>query len=300
MNSFSWLSRFLPLQIISLFYLGISVLLRLVLWKIFGQPAQVSWTEMPSILGAGVLNDCITLVFLNIPAVIYLTCMPDKPACSRRQKGWFLLLVFLTLFGLICLAEIEFFFFWKFDTRFSLIDVDYLISLRNILTPIWHPDSIVIFILISGLTSALFLMKLQPFLVRAFEYPADFKPRIAFLAAYVLLALPVLWISSDEFNISDNDTANELSHNGISSLFRAFNSRSPDDNFDDRSMDYNRRLNWAKKQKRLLPPTQSKIMKTSADPPARSDRGKKSDMDRQLPILLKKMIILSLFSKGSP
>jgi phosphoglycerol transferase MdoB-like AlkP superfamily enzyme len=216
------LNRFRPLLFLSLFYLGLSFVLRLVLWKVFGAAAGVSWGALASSLGVGLVNDLVVLVFLNLPATLYLTFLPERSARSRWQKICFVLILFFTVFGLFYQAGAEFFFFEEFDARFNLVAVDYLIYPHEVLINIWESYPVVRILLVDTLLSSLLLGAFWPRLRTAFAVPTRLWRRMGFAGAHLLLLLPALLLSTDSLDFSGNRVTNELTHNGVSSLFRAF------------------------------------------------------------------------------
>jgi hypothetical protein len=209
----------------SIIYLGISFLLRLVLWKLSGFSAGMTPADLVPILAMGIVNDCVALVFLNIPALLYLTCMPDALARKKEQRMGFALLIFFSLHTLLCLVDVECIFFQKFDARFNQMAVDYLSSPRDLLADVWNTYPVIWIMLVNGLLAALFLFKCWPNMDLAFEHPSGFRSRLTFLAGYGLLLIPALWISTNSFTPSHNKMVNEMAHNGLHSLLGAFHDR---------------------------------------------------------------------------
>ncbi|MBU1234448.1 MAG: hypothetical protein KKC77_16275, partial [Proteobacteria bacterium] len=63
-GTFFKVGRFIPLYWLGLFYLLVSFLLRLVLFVAFGPPATVPLWHLPPVLGLGLINDMIQLLYL--------------------------------------------------------------------------------------------------------------------------------------------------------------------------------------------------------------------------------------------
>ncbi len=287
--------RFRPLYIMSVIYLGMSFLLRLVLWKLSGPSAGITGADLVPILGAGILNDCVALVFLNIPALLYLTFMPDALARKGGQRIGFALFVFFSLFTLLCLVDVECIFFQKFDARFNQMAVDSLSSPRNLLINVWKSYPVIWIMLVNGVLAALFLFKSWPDMNRAFEHPSGFRSRLTFLAGSVLL-IPVLWISTNSFTPSDNKMVNEMAHNGIHSLLGAFRARQLKNLPGNRIIHHDQDSEGTRQQKRHRLPTRSEAIKIPSPPThvldTPSDRGKHTDP------VLEKIVIFTLFCKG--
>ena len=246
MSRFKWLGRFRPLLLISIFYLAISLLLRLVLWKIFGGSAGISWENVPGILATGLINDTVILIFLNIPATIYLTFLPDRFVQKKWHLVGFCLLLFISIFSLLYLAGVEFFFFQEFDSRFNLVAVDYLIYPHEVLVNIWESYPVGRIILLDTVLAGLILSRLWSRITPAFQVSTRFRQRFIFLAFHILLLGGALLISTDSLDISGNRVSNEIAHNGISSLFRAFHTNDLDYNAYYRTLEKNQAFQLAR------------------------------------------------------
>ncbi len=232
-----WLGRFRPLLLISLFYLFLSLLLRLILWKFFGTHAEISLMDIPAVLATGLVNDAVVLIFLNLPASIYLTLLPDRFV----KRGWhhicFGLLLFISLFSLLYLAGVEFFFFKEFDARFNLVAVDYLIYPHEVFVNIWESYPVGRIILFDAVVAGLVLSWLWTKVTPAFQISTRFRQRLLVLTCHLLLLGPALLVSTDSLDFSTNRVSKELTHNGISSLFRSFRTNHLDYNAYYRTLD---------------------------------------------------------------
>ena len=220
--------RFRPLVIVSLVYLGSSLLLRLFLWKIVGPAAGVSWPDLLSILVTGVFNDGVALVFLNIPWVCYLTFMPDGLVRTQGHRVGFAFFVFVSFFALFYLAGVEIFFFQKGDTRFSRMALEYLSASLEVPVPLWKFFPFVISLLIDGVMAALILLKVWPAMDRAFTVRTTLAQRLPFFAGYIFLLIPVVWIFPGTCATFDNRVADELARNGMTRLVQAVCARFPE------------------------------------------------------------------------
>jgi len=215
--------RLQPLLHLAGLYLLLSVLLRLALWASFGLSEGVGLASLPFILGAGILNDGVELLYLLGPLSLYLCLLPAALA-RRRWHGIVLAAaLYLALFGMLYLTAAEYFFFEEFDARFNLVAVDYLLYPHEVLVNLWDSYPVIWVLLADSLASAALLRWLWPGLRRSLEQASPLRVRAPWLAghaAMVLLAL--VGFSTDTMARSQNRVADELSANGISSLFRAF------------------------------------------------------------------------------
>jgi len=211
-----------PLRLLMAFYLGIAVLLRLGLWVRFGQPAGITIGQVPQLLGIGLLNDLVECVYLGLPLAL-LQLLPrrlaHRPWFRRLKATGFTLL----LFGMLYLATAEYFFFAEFDARFNLIAVDYLIYPTEVLVNIWETYPVARVILVEALLAFGLFRLLRPWLAPRIEPSESFGRRNLRLCSHLgLLALVIAGFSTNSLNRSDNRVANEISANGVSSLFQAF------------------------------------------------------------------------------
>jgi phosphoglycerol transferase MdoB-like AlkP superfamily enzyme len=206
--------------------MGVSALLRLILWWRYGLSADVAPTRLPALLSAGAVNDLVLLLYLLIPLTLYLFLLPRHLAAGRLHRRVFALANYLALFGLLYLQAAEYFFFEEFDSRFNLVAVDYLIYPHEVLVNIWDTYPVLPALLVVALLSALLCRWLWPHLRPDLERPLPLAVRGRLLTGHLLLlVLAAVTFSTDTLAISDNRVANELAANGISSLFRAFRTK---------------------------------------------------------------------------
>jgi phosphoglycerol transferase MdoB-like AlkP superfamily enzyme len=210
-----------PLRILGAAYLFIAVVLRVALWFAFGRPAGVAISHLPLLLGAGLLNDLVEGLYLGLPLGLLALLLPRRltrqPSYRRLVAGG----LFLALFGLLYLATVEYFFFAEFDSRFNLIAVDYLIYPTEVLVNIWESYPVARILLIEAILTLGLLRLLRPLLDA--EEPVPVRQRGLRLFSHLgLLLIAATGFSTDTLAWSENRVANEISANGISSLFRAF------------------------------------------------------------------------------
>ncbi len=216
-------SRLQPLFALSMIYLLLSLLLRLLLWWRFGLPEQVGAKDLFAILAAGVLNDLVVLIYLNGPASLYLLLMPERVFKARWHQGLLACLLFFSLFGMLYLAGTEYFFFEEFDSRFNLVAVDYLIYPHEVLVNIWDSYPVLRIMLIDLVAAGLLFRWVWPRAKKAFQVTARVGGRLKVLGVHaLLLGACVALVSTDSLAVSANRVTNQLTYNGISSLFRAF------------------------------------------------------------------------------
>lgn len=213
-----------PLWLLVFAYLGLSLLLRSVLWLQFGVASNVDMLSVPAILTLGLVNDLVEVVFLFSPLALYLACVPrrwhQRPTGRRVLIGIF----WLMLFGMLFLCGIEYFFFEEFDSRFNLVAVDYLIYPTEVIGDIRAEYPVASLSVILALIAGLLTWLARPSLLHWTEKTKVSRRSRAQLAAlFVLLTgAASLWWPADRLSFSDNRVANELTANGSASFFSAF------------------------------------------------------------------------------
>lgn len=203
-------------------YLGISFLLRLVLWGLFGGEAGVKVSALLSILLRGFANDLVTLLYLIFPLLLFLTFSTERFVNRPFVRRGMATITFMTLFALLYLSVAEYFFFEEFDARFNLVAVDYLIYPTEVLINIWESYPIIPIVLILFFVTAL----LYHFNRREFACwtspQSPFHSRLTFFSVYLLLLFGAIFVfRTDTLAVSSNRVDNELAGNGISSFFQA-------------------------------------------------------------------------------
>lgn len=222
----SWMKttgRLAPFVTLGGVYLALSLLLRLVLWWSFGRPSGVAATSLPWILFGGGLNDGLQLVYLLLPLALYLLLLPQSLAQRNWQRRLLAVGLYLSLFGMLYLAAAEFFFFQEFDARFNLVAVDYLIYPHEVLVNIWQTYPVLPVLLAVAVLAAGLFKLLWPAWQRGLDQHLPLRTRLCWTSGHLVLFVVVaLSFSTDTLALSSNRVANELTANGLSSLFRAF------------------------------------------------------------------------------
>ena len=154
--------RYRPILVLSLVYLGVSLLLRLVLWQQFGKAADVALADLPHVLLAGGVNDLVELVYLMIPLSLYLFLLPQRWLNGRLHSGLLALGGYATLFGMLYLAVTEYYFFEEYDARSNLVAVNYLAYSHEVLINIRDSYPVYQVLAADALLSGLLLRLLWP------------------------------------------------------------------------------------------------------------------------------------------
>lgn len=225
------LCRFTPLFWIAVAYLALSSIGRIVLWAAFGTVADVPISQLPPILAVGLINDAVEGLYLLAPLALYLSLLPERWIGGRVTRALLAVGTWLSLFGLIYLGFVEYFFFEEFDARFNLVAVDYLMYPHEVFVNIWESYPVAQVLALTAVLASLLLRLLWPPLRASLVPGCRIGRRIGFFAAYVAaLAAAIAGFSTQTLAYSQNRVENELAANGLSSLFQAFHTNELDFN----------------------------------------------------------------------
>lgn len=223
--------RYALLFSVVLFYLVLSFVVRLALtvWSL--QYLSGNFLNTIAALGFGFLFDLAVALFFVMIYNAYLLLIPRRFSGSIVDKALTYFILFLTLFIMYFGSLAEFTFWDEFGTRFNFIAVDYLIYTYEVVENI--NESYPLPLLIGGLI-ALVLLTIWFFsrkrVMRAvFNSKMNFKNRL-FLSVSLLICTVLLGfiLKNKQAEFSNNTIVNELSKNGVFSLFAAYRSNELD------------------------------------------------------------------------
>jgi phosphoglycerol transferase MdoB-like AlkP superfamily enzyme len=218
-------NRFAGIILLYIIFIIISFVSRSVL---FGMSVNEVNTGILSILRfylTGLFFDTVAFTYFMIPFVIFLIFVTDNFFNSVFHKWFAWSFYFVTFFILIFNGVSEYFFWEEFGVRYNFIAVDYLVYTTEVLDNIWESYPIPILvggILIVDLTVLYFIIK-KKILEKSFNGKSTFRTRM--ITGAFLLSLPILSFLIVNFSWAEktsNRYNNELSKNGIYSLFAAF------------------------------------------------------------------------------
>ena len=129
------LHRYWPVYVLSAFYLTLGSVLRVVLWWAYGREGGVQLAALPGILCAGVVNDAVQSLYFFAPFALYIFLLPDVLYRSRVNRWVLTVGSLVTIFALIYLAFVEFYFFQEYDARFNIVAFDYLMYPTEVVGP---------------------------------------------------------------------------------------------------------------------------------------------------------------------
>ena len=226
-------SRFSLLFSFVFTYVFLSFLVRtaLYIWSI--PQIDFSFLGLFKIYGLGLYFDLGVALYFSLFYNFYLLLFPKRFIGSWGDKifTYFIigLMLFLTLFGLIG----EFPFWEEFNNRYNFIAVDYLIYTYEVVENInqSYPIPLILLLLFSVIFGIFFIYKKRGVLKQTFAKKTPFLQRL--FIAIILIILSILHIKfaqNKQAEWSENTYNNELSKNGVFSLFAAYISNELDYN----------------------------------------------------------------------
>lgn len=173
----------------------------------------------------GAFYDAVSITYLLIPFVVYLTLVPSRIFHTKLHRILGRACLLATLFLLAFGASAEWFFWEEFDVRFNFIAVDYLIYTTEVVANI--RESYPLHLLLPALLVVAFLI--SRFLThtktyRAYEQSgAPFLSRLAVLGLFLTLpAASWFFVDGRTWQRPANPYDAELSSNGRYSFGEAF------------------------------------------------------------------------------
>lgn len=216
------LGRFRPWLLLGLIYLAVSTLTRLVLSGVSIAAGMAAWTDVPAVLVVGAVYDLATALYLFAPFAVYLALLPSRLYRSRWQRRLVAGLFTASVFGLVYLGAVEFFFFDEFDARFNFVAVEYLIYPHEVFVNIWQSYPVAKVLVATAALTVVVLLALRDRLFGPDGHPDPLRTRLAVLvalAAAVGVAQAGLTVNTGRY--SENRVINELAANGVYSFFNA-------------------------------------------------------------------------------
>jgi len=218
--------RSLPFSFLGLVLVQ-GVILRLVLWAVFGTRAGVAFYLLPGILAEGILRDVVVATCLTLPLSLYLALWPRKALAWRVQTWGLALLAFLVTYGYLYIGFVEYFFFDEFDSRLDLVAVDYLIYPHEVLINIWQSYPVLPVLIVVGVATALLVKVFWRRLRDGFaaEQQRSAWRRALRLAVHlgIVVGVAMLPFHFSESAGFENRVAGQVAENGLMSFWRALN-----------------------------------------------------------------------------
>lgn len=186
------------------------------------QNLDFSFIAITKTLGVLLLTTSVSFLFAMIPYVIYLLVLPKKKVNSRLDKIITIVMytnfVFITFF-----EEVASLIFWdEFQSAFNFIAVDYLVYTNEVISNIYQSYPIIWVLLGIFALTALTVCFTYKFLFSETSSP-HFIKRLFYTTIYGCVCfLAYVNIDISNLEINKNRYNNELSKEGLYSLFSAF------------------------------------------------------------------------------
>ncbi len=217
--------RFELLKIFIIIFLIFSTLARLVFFSWSFNQLDFSIVNTLKSFAIGLFYDLGTVSFFTVPYVLYLLLYPKKLYGNKLDKylTYFAYTVGVLIFIFSFIGEIT---FWEeFKRRYNFIAVDYLVYTNEVLANIYesYPISIIIIALLLVVLVILYFTKKKTIFDKTFNNETTFKQKI--VPSFLLLFISLFFTFFIENKTAEqflNRYQNEISKNGIYSIFAAF------------------------------------------------------------------------------
>ena len=226
-------NRFSLVILLMLIFIGLALISRIILMITSFHQVDLGILPLIKVFSVGVFYDFIAASYYLAPLALYIILMPDKLFNNRFHKYifWFFLFVQINLLVFNIFTE---WFFWKeFGRRFDFIAVDYLVYTHEVIQNILESYPIPLLLsLVFIISSSLFyfIYKKTAVLDSAFNSSQGFLQRLKI--GVCIISLPILFFNvlneQSMANVSANQFNNELSKDGLYSLFSAFRNNTLD------------------------------------------------------------------------
>jgi phosphoglycerol transferase MdoB-like AlkP superfamily enzyme len=218
-------SRFGGLILLYFLFVMISVFSRTILLSMSVAGVDTGILGLLRVYLIGLFFDTVAFSYFIIPFVIFLMLVSDR-FFNSRFHFWFAHIVYsITFFILIFNGASEYFFWEEFGVRYNFIAVDYLVYTTEVLDNIWqsYPIPLLVSAILFIDLMIMWWISKKKLLVESLESNSSWKSRLT--TGILLLALPLFFFLTVNYALAEkteNRYNNELSKNGIYSLFAAF------------------------------------------------------------------------------
>ena len=218
-------TRFGGIILLFIVFVIISFISRTVLLGMSVSEVNTGIFSLLRVYFVGLFFDTVAFSYFLIPFVIFLMFVPNRFFNSGFHK-WFAYIAYFIAFAIIIFNGVSEYFFWEeFGVRYNFIAVDYLVYTTEVLTNIWesYPIPLLVSTIVLADLAIIYLIFKKKLLVESLQGKSTFRSRM--VTGTALLTLPILSFLIVSFNWAEktpNRYNNELSKNGIYSLFAAF------------------------------------------------------------------------------
>ncbi len=215
------LQRLLPMTI---FFFAFQMIVRLsfVIWE-FGN-IEVTFFEALKMFFVGSWFDLVTLSFFIIPYILYLVILPKKFHLGKFDHIFTRICYVILLYLLTYDVASQWVFWDEFHIRYNFIAVDYLVYTNEVLANIWQSYPIIwLLFAIGTFVGAIYYYTRNLLLFKSSEKIGNLKYRLIHGFLYFALSATLFFASNlHQSEVALNEHINEITKNGIFSLFSAF------------------------------------------------------------------------------
>lgn len=224
MDIFHLRGRYAVLHAFVLFFLLVSLAMRLILYLSVHQP-ELSAMALFGVFAKGFVYDCGVALFLVLFYSTYLLLLPQRLGKTYFNyiSSYFIVsaMVMVSIFSFFA----EYTFWQEFESRFNFIAVDYLVYTFEVVNNI--NESYPLPYLISGVLvitiAIVYLFRRRGYFIESFDSRMRFKNRLLHFVPLVLLITGYsLVVDNSWAEKTANRYQGELSKAGIYSFFSAF------------------------------------------------------------------------------
>jgi phosphoglycerol transferase MdoB-like AlkP superfamily enzyme len=218
-------SRYGAILLLYIIFVIISFISRTVLLGMSFSEVNLGFLSLLRVYGVGLFFDTVAFSYFMIFYVVSLMLIPGRFFTTRVNRWIAHLVVFITIYIFLFNGISEYFFWEEFGVRYNFIAVDYLIYTTEVVGNIRESYPLPLLlgsILAIDLVIMYFVMR-RGWLATALTSKARFRERV--LPGLALLVLPVLSFLIVDYTWAEkteNRYNNELSKNGVYSIFAAF------------------------------------------------------------------------------
>ncbi|MEI6677516.1 MAG: sulfatase-like hydrolase/transferase [Mariniphaga sp.] len=218
-------NRFGGILLVYILFVSISFLSRTVLFGMSFTEVNTGIFSLLNFYLLGLFFDTVAYSYFIIPFVIFLMMVSDRFLHSPFYKWMAYFFYFVTFYILLFNGVSEYFFWEEFGVRYNFIAVDYLVYTTEVLTNLWesYPIPLLIGSILLADLMIIYLILKRKLLEASMMSKSSIKARMT--TGLALLILPLLSYSVVNYSWAEktpNRYNNELSKNGIYSLFAAF------------------------------------------------------------------------------
>lgn len=226
-------NRFSLLRGVFFFYLITAFLVRVSLFIWSFNQTEKSISTLLKIFGLGTLYDIGVAVFFVLPYALLITIIPFRLIGTMLDKALTYFIIGITLFLMLFGFAGEFPFWEEFNNRYNFIAVDYLIYTYEVIQNIneSYPIPLILLVLFIIMTLLFYIFYRKGNISNTFRNKVRIRQRLVLLLIIGIISfLHLKFLDNTMADWSTNTYNNELSKNGVYSLFAAYKSNELDYN----------------------------------------------------------------------